>query len=146
MKNPYTFTNRHEGTYNKNVPDFFIPIRFDRDLIKALGIAPERPQLIRGVSEEGILDNSTQLHNTEAWRNDPAITHGSLDSPRRRPSVAMGVRGKHAQQLANRSTPTRNTSDVDLYREPSDMTNSRQQTPLPSSSHGTTLDVTTDTG
>lgn len=111
-------------------------------MIKALGITPERPQLTRGVSEEGILNHN----NSDTWRHDPAITHGSLGSPRRRPSVAMGVRGKHAQQMANRSTPTMNASDMDLYREASSMTNNRLQTPLPPSSHGTTLDVTTDTG
>ncbi|KAK4302242.1 hypothetical protein Pmani_025647 [Petrolisthes manimaculis] len=120
--------------------------KFDPELIRALGIETERPQMTRGISEEGILDHSAQRHHSDAWRHDPAITHGSLGSPRRRPSVAMGVRGKKVQQMANRPIPSMNSSDIDLYRESSGMTTNRQQTLDPSSSHATTLDVTTDTG
>ncbi|KAK3861717.1 hypothetical protein Pcinc_032347 [Petrolisthes cinctipes] len=120
--------------------------KFDPELIRALGITTERPKLIRGSSEEGILDHRAQRHHSDAWRHDPAITHGSLGSPRRRPSVVMGVRGKKVQQMANRPIPSLNSSDIDLYRESSGMTTNRPQTLDPSSSHATTLNVTTDTG
>ncbi|XP_071540369.1 uncharacterized protein [Panulirus ornatus] len=94
---------------------------YNPDILNALGIQSRPPHLQRSMSRpvEGVTEFPNQMQQ-ETWREDPDITHGSLRSPRRRPSVAMGVRGirSHHSGSAYRHHSSIYASDMDLHRVP----------------------------
>ena len=101
--------------------------RYDPDLLRALGLGSPRPQLNRGMSENELLAPGSA--QPVSWQEDPDVTHGSLGNPRRRPSVAMGVRSirpKHSG-TAYRHSSSIYASDMELHRTDATVTSDASQ-------------------
>lgn len=101
--------------------------RYDPDLLRVLGIASDRPILNRGLSEDG--RPAAGATPDPGWQEDPDVTHGSLGSPRRRPSVVMGVRGLRPKQsgAAYRHSSSIYASDMELHRSDAMVTSDASQ-------------------
>lgn len=102
--------------------------KYDPDLLRALGLAPDRPKLDRGRSENML--SASAAAQPASWREDPDVTHGSLGNPRRRPSVVMGVKGLRPKQsgAAYRHSSSIYASDMDLHRTDATVTSDASQT------------------
>ncbi|KAG0722219.1 hypothetical protein GWK47_044920 [Chionoecetes opilio] len=124
----------------QDVPTVHQLPRYDPNLLHALGLGPTRPRPDRGISEDGLLASGTQ---PATWWEDPDVTHGSLENPRRRPSVKMGLRGMRPKLAgagaAYRYSSSIYASDMDLHRTDASVTSDASQArqdPYPLQSQG----------
>ncbi|XP_050716721.1 uncharacterized protein LOC126998755 isoform X1 [Eriocheir sinensis] len=101
--------------------------KYDPDLLRVLGIESNRPVLNRGLSED--TRQTPGATAAPGWQDDPDVTHGSLGNPRRRPAVAMGVRGIRPKQsgAAYRHASSIYASDMELHRSEAAMTSDASQ-------------------